>query len=491
MKHHWQGFTTLEMLGTLAVGAMMLAGLAAMVQSSLEDAKAQQAAYYQSQVVDAATKYIKLNYGTLAVAANVNKTTAIPLDTLITAKLLSPGFGSANAYGQVPCLLVRTRSNAAGATPAYLLDALVVTEGTAAQAIPEANLFSAAGASGSGGGAISAQTPSAAAGVYGSWKIDGTTTPALADFLSTRCSANAAGAGSLASAIFYDGPGQLSTDFVYRNAVTGHPEFNRMNTPLRLSASAIVNENDMCGADAAIAVDASKNLMNCDASGVWKRVTTWKQPVATYDFLPGVATDATDKVGDVRMTLDSGRAFMYTGGGNWSALAVDQNGDLSVPRHIEARNGNILAQTGNIVANGGDLVAGRDLHVMGEGYFDQDIQAGRDIYSQGNVNAAYDLTANAVYAVRNLNAGNDINAGERLQGKYLFIGGVTGGAAFVTGPVVASGEIITGENLIQYNGENSDDLQARYANFSRFPSYTRNDGLPPDYIQKVQGRIQH
>ena len=448
MKHHWQGFTTLEMLGTLAVGAMMLAGLAAMVQSSLEDAKAQQAAYYQSQVVDAATKYIKLNYGTLAVAANVNKTTAIPLDTLITAKLLSPGFGSANAYGQVPCLLVRTRSNAAGATPAYLLDALVVTEGTAAQAIPEANLFSAAGASGSGGGAISAQTPSAAAGVYGSWKIDGTTTPALADFLSTRCSANAAGAGSLASAIFYDGPGQLSTDFVYRNAVTGHPEFNRMNTPLQLGAATVVNENDACGSTAAIAVDIEGNLMNCNiSSGLWKHVTTWKRPVASYNALPGVTTPATDQVGDVRMTLDTGRAFMYAGGALWSALAVDQNGDLVATRSlIAARDVDV---GGNVNVDGDVNVVGNanvDGNVNGHGDLNavHNVNSAGDVNTAGNVNATNDITSDgSIYATRNLGAGGDANlVGNVYAGTSIYTG-----VDIYAGRDVHAGRYVTGTNV--------------------------------------------
>ena len=448
MKHHCQGFTTIEMLGTLAIGGMMLAGLAAIVESSLEDAKGQQAAYYQSQVVAAATKYIKLNYGTLAVAANVNTTTAISLNDLVTAKLLPPSFGTVNAYGQVPCLLVRTRSNAAGATPAYLLDALVVTEGTAAQAIPEVTLFTAAGASGNGGGAISAQTPTAAIGAYGSWKIDGGTTPSLANFLSARCSANTAGAGSLATAIFYDGPGQLSTDYLYRNAIAGHSELNQMNTPLRLGTATVVNENDACGSIAAIAVDSDGNLMNCNiSSGRWKYVTTWKRPVASYNALPGVTTPATDQVGDVRMTLDTGRAFMYAGGSIWSALAVDQNGDLVATRNLIAVRdvdvgGNVNVD-GNVNVHNdlnaeGNVNAHNDLNAL------HNVNSAGDVNTAGNVNATSDITsAGSMYAAKNLGAGGNAN----LTGDVYVGTSIYSGVDIYANRDVHAGRYVTGTNV--------------------------------------------
>ncbi|PKO57681.1 MAG: hypothetical protein CVU24_18530, partial [Betaproteobacteria bacterium HGW-Betaproteobacteria-18] len=57
-------------------------------------------------------------------------------------------------------------------------------------------------------------------------------------------------------------------------------------------------------------------------------------------------------VGAVRMTLDNGRAFMWTGGA-WSALAVDQNGNLTVPGTLTAAGGKVIAW--NAVGEGGVL----------------------------------------------------------------------------------------------------------------------------------------
>lgn len=70
-------------------------------------------------------------------------------------------------------------------------------------------------------------------------------------------------------------------------------------------------------------------LLSCVA-GVWQRQGSdyWLDPVANYASLP-----FTDPVGTVRLTLDSGRAFRWSGAA-WTALAVDQNGDLTVPNTL-------------------------------------------------------------------------------------------------------------------------------------------------------------
>jgi hypothetical protein len=149
------------------------------------------------------------------------------------------------------------------------------------------------------------------------------------------------------SSLFYDGPGQLSTDFLYRDEVPLRPELNTMNTPIRLAHKAVVSAGDACGSVAAIAVDATRDLLKCDSDGRWRHLTTWKNPVTSYATLP-----ATDKAGDVRMVLDKKRAFVYDGSGSWVALAVDQNGDFMVERNLDA---------GNNIAAGNDMRAGHNV----------------------------------------------------------------------------------------------------------------------------------
>ena len=438
MKSGTRGFALIELVGALALGSLMLAGLSVIIDSTLEDAKGQQAAHYQAQIVDAATKYIKANYGTLAVVANTTATATISLTDLINANVLPSGFGPVNAYGQTPCVLIRATSKIVDGQTVYLVNALIVTEGTAAQAIPDRILHSVAAQSGIGGGALSAQTPSVASGSYGTWKIDGSTSPTLANFLSARCSGNTAGGGSLASALFYDSPGQLATDFLYRNAVAGRPELNQMNTPLKMSASAVVTEDDSCGANAAIAVDAARNLMSCDSSGVWKRVTTWKRPVASYNDLPGVVTAATDQVGDVRITLDTSRAFVYAGGAIWNALGVDQNGHLGVPGDVNV---------GNDVNAMNNLYAGNDVNLEHNVNVGNDVNVGRDVDVDRNVNVGNDVNLD-----HNVNVGNDVNIGNNLGvahdtyagGKSTVTGSVyIGGSAYTNGDVNAGGNVNT------------------------------------------------
>jgi hypothetical protein len=106
-----------------------------------------------------------------------------------------------------------------------------------------------------------------------------------------------------------------------------------MSTPLHMTAVVTENASDtLCAvADAQtwgrIAVDANGRVMSCTA-GQWRPSGSayWKDPVAGYGSLPGSG----NQVGDVRLVSGLGRAFSWNGTG-WLALAVDQNGNLSVP----------------------------------------------------------------------------------------------------------------------------------------------------------------
>lgn len=343
MHHRQRGIALIEVLGVLMIAAMLLAGISSMVDTNLEDTKAQQTALYQTQMATAASRYLSDNYAAIAVGANLNQTLAVPLGVLQTASVLPPGMGAANPYGQTPCLLVRPRIKSALAPDTIVLDALVVTEGAAAQAIPERILAFAAANAGAGGGFISARSAGTAQGSSGAWSLSTATAPSLSNFTATRCSASGAGGGSLATLLYFDGPGQAA-DFLYRDKVDGMPSLNQMNTPIAMGAGAAVTAGAAC-TGAAIAVDASRNVMNCGGDNTWQQVaslSSWKEPVPNYDDL---RTTPTPKDGDVRMVTSLGRAFTYMqASGQWTALAVDQNGDMTVPR---------------------DLLAGRNLNATG------------------------------------------------------------------------------------------------------------------------------
>ncbi|HEY8608102.1 MAG TPA: shufflon system plasmid conjugative transfer pilus tip adhesin PilV [Noviherbaspirillum sp.] len=393
MRRKQDGLTLLEMLAAIAVGTLLIIGLVEMIDTSLEDARGQQAAQQQSQLAAAARRYIAANYADL-VTDSASAVVPVTVAQLKTANFLSSGFALTNSYGQDACVLVR--QPAAGK-----LDALVVTRG--GRPIPEKNLRAVALSAGQGGGYISALESGTARGA--SWALD--TTP----YRAVSCGGGAhvltgaaADGGRLASSLFYDGPGQLASDFLYRDVVNGRPELNQMRTPLGMTAAALVAAGSPCGASAAIAVDAaSRRLLVCGTAGVWTSSSSWKDSVATFADLPPA------QHGDVVLVRDIGRAFAYSAPpvsvpARWRALAVDENGRLDLDELNVAERANIeelhvldsmTAWGGpNIFASaqiGGPPVGSTgSLHVHGPVTADATLTVGDDITAKKNVAVAGD-----------------------------------------------------------------------------------------------------
>jgi hypothetical protein len=401
MNRSQRGVTIIEALGAVAIGSMMLLGLSAMIDSSMAELKGQQAAFYQSQAMNAARNYISANYTTL-VAGTPTPATVFPVTIaqLKAGHFLPDSFAATNVYGQAACVLIRQPAP-------QKLDALIAT--SAGQPIPEMELRAVAANAGQGGGYISTSAPDVARGT--SWSMN------TAPYRDVPCGGGApvltgaaADGGHLVSSLFYDGPGQLSTDFLYRNAVPGRPELNQMNTPMRLAGGALVSTGAACGAAAAVAVDsATRNLLVCGTGGVWTGISQWKEPVATFGSLPG----AGNVTGEVRMVTALSRAFTYNGTA-WVPLAVDQNGDLQVPRHLVAQ-GDVDAR-GNITAELG-MRANGDIRAAGNVSADADVTAGRharvgrdltvdgSVYVQGGVQALW-MQAGA-YQIQNISGPGD------------------------------------------------------------------------------------
>ncbi|MDB5773097.1 MAG: pilV [Burkholderia sp.] len=385
MKKRQGGVTIIEVLGVLAIGAMLLVGLTAMVDSSLEDFKGQQAAHYQAQVVNAARKYITANYPDL-IANPATSSSAVPVtvERLKIDRFLPGSFEVANPYLQTPCVLVRQP------TPGKL-DALVVTSG--GQPIPESNLAAVAMAAGPGSGYISRAEPGTARGA--TWNLVTT------DYRAVACGGGAAvltgtsaDSGHLASGLFSDSPGQFA-DFLYRSDVPGRPELNQMNTPVRMANHALVVSGTACGTQAAMAIDsATRDVAVCGADGVWKNPSSWKQPVVNFGDLPV----AGNNTGDVRMVTSLNRAFTYNTSGSgpaWKALAVDQNGDFAVPGNIQV--GGTLQVDEDVVAGrdvraGRDTAAARNMDVLGQA------NIGGNAIVTGGVNALW--MSSGAYEIR-------------------------------------------------------------------------------------------
>lgn len=339
-----RGFALIEMLGALAIAALLLAGIAAMMDSSLDDVRAQQAAQYQAQVTAAATRALKRDYDAWLQRANAQTPVVMTLADLQATNDLPAALQTRNAYGQHTCVLVKRTANGVG------LDALVVTTG--GEAIGDKELGLVAASAGPGGGSIATSAPALARGAFDAWRMP------LGAYLggsSPTCGpADAAppNAGHLANEIFFNGPGQqINSDYLYRVGVGGHPEANAMQVPIWLTHTFVEGAADAanCGAAGSYAngklgADAAGQLLSC-RNGVWRGAGGhWKDPVRTADDLP---TDASNETGDVRLTLDTFRAFAWTGNA-WQALAVDQNGNMIVPGVVSANQYEI---TGRVVVN--------------------------------------------------------------------------------------------------------------------------------------------
>lgn len=344
MHSKQSGFTLLEVLAAMAIGSMMLIGLTAIIDTAMDDTKGQQAALYQAQIVDAAKKYIDHQYTSLAAAATATTPVVISMAQLQTATapdapFLFPGTPPTNVYGQGPCVVVLQPTSGK-------LAALVMTSGAAR--IDDKEIANIAANSGVGGGYITQANPTVAQG--GTWAMNAAN---LAKFQDGTCLTGvpANDGGHLASAIFFDGPGQLATDFLYRNAVPGHPELNTMNAALTLNGAVTLKAplfikpaagepapientgNTHCDVArpttwTAISADASGALLTCE-TGIWRKQGNrfWKDPATSHlDLTTNYVTGNT--VGDVRIENTQHRAYTWTGT-KWSALAVDQNGALT------------------------------------------------------------------------------------------------------------------------------------------------------------------
>lgn len=320
--HTQRGSSMIELVGALTVGMLGLAGILAWTDGALEDGRGQQAALYQRQLTQAARRHIDANYAALQAQAGTGQPARITLPMLKAGGYLPQRQPAVNAYGQQPCVLVRLSATGQ-------LQALVLSEG--GRAIPASMLAYVAAGAGRGGGFIPGTTPATAQGAFHSWSVP------LASFGGASCSGMAAGPGHLANALFFEGPGQPAGDFLYRHAVPGQPQLNRMTTPLQLTAKAAEGSSDgLCvEGDAAtygrVATDASGGVLHCRL-GVWRRPGWhWKDPVAAFAALPASGNET----GDVRLALDQAQAFEWDGAA-WKALLLDQNGHLRVPGRLTA-----------------------------------------------------------------------------------------------------------------------------------------------------------
>ncbi|MEQ5842563.1 shufflon system plasmid conjugative transfer pilus tip adhesin PilV [Paraburkholderia acidicola] len=314
-----RGVTLLEALAALFIGALMIVGVTMMINTSLNDTRDQEVAQYQRQIATAVNEAIKQNYATLAAMAD--KAVAWSLGDMIDKGYLPESYrGTTNAFQQSVCLLVQQNNGE--------VDALLVSTG--GTAIPKADLGYIAANAGIGGGLIDTKTPVAAVGAYGGWSASAS----LWD--QPTCALQP---GHLASQLFMMGPGNQSTDFLYRNTVPGRSDLNAMNVPIGLHVipgGAGAPCTSLSPTSVPFAVDPSNHLLTCiqlpnTPSPTWSQ-GAWGEPVETISDLKNVPT-AGLMPGQTRVTKDTELPYTWTGT-KWVPAAVDNNGALNFPTFV-------------------------------------------------------------------------------------------------------------------------------------------------------------
>lgn len=402
-----RGMTLIEVLAALAIGAVLLVGLASLVERSLDDMKGQQAAYYQAQVVDAARRYLDKNAAHVATLTPVGTVAPITLAQLRAGKFLPDSFADTNPYQQGTCVLVRQPDPA---NYPGQFDVLIVTTGS--DKIGEKDLPSVAMLAGSGGGYISTSAPAVARGA--SWQM-----PTNA-FRDVKCPGAADAAlrgpahdgGHLASSLFYDGAAQQAADFLYRDRIPGKPEANTMRTPLLFAKAAVVQGGTSCKTlegknEPALAIDRdTRAILTCGLNDKWSLPPSWKDPVPEYAALP---SDATTQPGDVRMVTSLNRAFTWTGA-KWVGLAVDEKGNFNVEKELTT---NTLVAAEDVRSKGtihsdGHISTEQDLHVKNDAFIERSATITRDLFADG-VKAEGWMEAPAVHVTDTFVAGAECN----------------------------------------------------------------------------------
>ena len=315
-------------VSVLVALAIMLPSVVGMQHQAFTDQVAKVEAGQLAKITDAALQY---EYGYMATLSAPSSTHTVSIQTLIQQGYLPAGTSAVDAMGDP--ISVEYQADSSGNVTGY-----VVAQGNYRYPDPDAGeiLLDL----GDRGGYVPEVTlPGQVAGtIYGTG--DTWQSPAPAGI----------GAGSIDVKVESNAAQQADDSRFLWRVPAPTAAGNTMSTPLILGA--VETPGASCANTGAIAQDGTGALVSCQ-SGQWIAVGGghWRAPVSTYAALPATG----NQNGDVRLTLDTDRAFAWNGG-SWVALAVDQNGDLTVPRHLSAENGGVTTSTS--CSGQGSLTAG-------------------------------------------------------------------------------------------------------------------------------------
>jgi len=375
LKKIHRGATLIEVIFGLIIIAGATTALWKYQNQQAEDTLNAATAQYQNVLVNASQKYISDNYDAVLAIATPTTPAIITVQMLKTSKYLPASFGNVSPRGQTYQLYAIEPS-------AKKLESLLVSSGGAA--INDGSLVRIANKAGASAGYITSTAPGTVKGVYGSWSTS----------LSNYNIGN--NAGHLAAALFFT-DGQLDNDYLYRSAVAGHPEVNRMNTAINM------NSNDLNNVNTANTATLNSNIANA---------TTLNSSTANATTMNSTTTNTNGETytgGWFRTTGDGGVYFSKYGGGwymgNTSTISVYGNKNVQTGGGLY---GGYVNSTGNIDASGNMFANG-------------------SMSANGNVTANGTVVGGSVYSRSNIQADGSVTAnGNVMANGYLYTGLIAG-----------------------------------------------------------------
>lgn len=230
---HQRGFMAVELIFAIIAFSLLSALGARLLASRMDSQNYQIAAQQQQIVADAAARYIKDHYRAVLAAATPTVPAQITVEMLRNTRYLPEGFNDTNTFGQRFLVLARSP------VPDQLESILITTGG---ESIDEIGTREIAENLGGTGGFIPVNKTDTVQGIRGGWQI------ALNHFGINP------GVGHTASALFLQ-DGTLANDYLYRNAIPGKPELNRMNTALDMGNSDVTNAANISASGTVTAAD--------------------------------------------------------------------------------------------------------------------------------------------------------------------------------------------------------------------------------------------
>ncbi|WP_432263535.1 shufflon system plasmid conjugative transfer pilus tip adhesin PilV [Cupriavidus sp. TMH.W2] len=324
-RRRTSGFTLVELMVVLTIIASVFGMMWPMLADYADELVNRNAAEQQLRVAKGARKYLDDNIGTVTGSLTGTTPISIPFATIQAAGGYIPTELSAvTAYGQSYNIVVRRPS-----ATATQLQAMVITTG--GSTISPKNAQRIARMQKGVGGYIAPSNPNLIKAPDDQWSL------LASDFGLTP------GAGHIATALFSsDGDG--SGDYLWRNAIPGRPELNRMNTAIDM------NNQDINNAKTVTAVTVQAQDTNSTRATISEKITT-QDAVVNGENLhmalapPGTSCTAT-QTGSVRRNQTTRAGLVVCYNTKWLAVGNAMDGiydgaPCSVPDQVMSDANNV------------------------------------------------------------------------------------------------------------------------------------------------------